>query len=81
MLGSKYWKSETTLRDRAKIFMSILTLALLFIDQIKKFFTKMISKESSTKLNRQNKFRESHVFVIDYPWKWPIISLKFSNFP
>jgi hypothetical protein len=33
-LGSKYWKSQTAPGGRAKMFMSVLTLLSLFIDQI-----------------------------------------------
>jgi hypothetical protein len=34
MLRSKYWQSQAAMADEAKIFMSILTLASLFIYQI-----------------------------------------------
>ena len=36
MLGSKYWTFQSPLVDIAKVFLSILTLVSLFIDQIKK---------------------------------------------
>jgi hypothetical protein len=38
MLESKYWQPQAGVTDKTKMFMSILSLASLFIDQIVNFF-------------------------------------------
>jgi hypothetical protein len=38
MLGSTCWQSESAVDDRAKMFVSSLTLGSLFIEQILNFF-------------------------------------------
>jgi len=45
------------------------------------FVTKMAVEKSSKKFNRRKKLCEAFVFLADYSWKCPNLSLKFWNFP
>ena len=55
MLGSKFWYCQAVMVDRAKTFMSILTIASLFIDQISKLFLpKWSAKRALQRIKGEN---------------------------
>ena len=80
MIGSKYWKFQTAMPNRAKTFISILILSLLFIGEVLNFFTKMISEKSSTKSTTQKIFLRTLCFCAWLPVKGTITCLKSETF-
>ena len=81
MLESKCWGPQASVAKRDNMFMGILTLVPLFIDQILKILLpKWSTKRALQNLKGKKISWEPYVLVMNYPWKCWIMYPKFESF-